>query len=313
MKIIRSARELETGGRKVSLAIGFFDGVHLGHQQVIRQTILDARQQEGISLVVTFDRHPAEVIAPDRVPPLIYDQQQRVEAIRALGADALLLLPFDEAFSQMDGESFICGLVRDLGRIHSICVGEDFVFGHKRSGNVQLLSRLGQELRFTAHGLEAVSLGQAAVSSTRIREAIRQGQLDLASQMLGRDYSLAGTVIAGDQIGRKLGFPTANLEVQGRVTPPHGVYAAHACLAGQTLRAAVNIGMRPTMREPAPKLHVEAHLLDFTGDVYGQALELFFVQKLREEQRFPSVEALTSQINADVTKVRELFATKDCS
>jgi riboflavin kinase / FMN adenylyltransferase len=169
---------------------------------------------------------------------------------------------------------------------------------------------LGQELRFTAHGLEAVSLGQAAVSSTRIRETIRQGQLDLAGQMLGRDYSLAGPVIAGDQVGRKLGFPTANLQVQGRVTPPNGVYAAHAGLAGQTWRAAVNIGMRPTLREPLPQLHVEVHLLDFSGDVYGQQMELFFVQKLREEQKFASLEALTSQIQTDIVRVRELFAAR---
>lgn len=308
MKIIRSARELQTGGRKVSLAIGFFDGVHLGHQQVIRQTILDAHQQEGLSLVVTFDRHPAEVIAPDRVPPLIYNQQQRVQAIGSLGADALLLLPFDEAFSLVDGESFVRGLARDLGRIHSICVGENFVFGHKRSGDVALLRRLGQELRFTTHGLEAVSLGNAAVSSTRIRETIRQGELDMAGQLLGRDYSLAGTIIAGDQVGRKLGFPTANVDVLGRVTPPHGVYAAHAHVAGKTWRAAVNIGLRPTLRETQPTLHVEAHLLDFTGEIYEQPMELSFVQKLRDEQRFPSLEALKAQIQTDIQQVRELFA-----
>lgn len=308
MKIIRSARELQTGGRKVSLAIGFFDGVHLGHQQVIRQTILDAQQQEGLSLVVTFDRHPAEIIAPDRVPPLIYNQQQRVQAIGSLGADALLLLPFDEAFSQVDGESFVRGLVRDLGRVHSICVGENFVFGHKRSGDVALLRRLGKGLRFTTHGLEAVSLGNAAVSSTRIRETIRQGELDLAGQLLGRDYSLAGTIIAGDQVGRKLGFPTANVDVRGRVTPPHGVYAAHARVAGETWRAAVNIGLRPTLREAQPTLHVEAHLLDFTGEIYEQPMELSFVQKLRDEQRFPSLDALKAQIQADISQVRELFS-----
>ncbi len=308
MKIIRSARELQTGGPKVSLAIGFFDGVHLGHQQVIRQTILDAQQQEGLSLVVTFDRHPAEIIAPDRVPPLIYNQQQRVQAIGSLGADALLLLPFDEAFSQVDGEAFVRGLASDLGRIHSICVGENFVFGHKRSGDVALLRRLGKELRFTTHGLEAVSLGNEAVSSTRIRETIRQGELDLAGQLLGRDYSLAGAIIAGDQVGRKLGFPTANVDVRGRVTPPHGVYAAHARVAGKTWRAAVNIGLRPTLREAQPTLHVEAHLLDFLGEIYEQPMELSFVQKLRDEQRFPSLDALKAQIQTDIRQVRELFA-----
>lgn len=311
MKLIRSARELTTGGRKVSLAIGFFDGVHLGHQQVIRQTIQDAHQQEGISLVVTFDRHPSEVIAPDKVPPLIYNNQQRIDGIGELGADALLLLPFDEALSRVDGETFVRNLVQDLGRVHSICVGENFVFGHKRSGDVNLLQRLGTELRFVTHGIQAVSLGDAPVSSTRIRETIRSGELDLAGQLLGRDYSLAGTVVAGDQVGRKLGFPTANVDVRGRVTPPNGVYAAHAMVAGKQARAAVNIGVRPTLREPKPVLHVEAHLLDFDGDLYQQELELFFVKKLRDEQRFPSMDALTAQIQADVMQVRELFASAE--
>jgi riboflavin kinase / FMN adenylyltransferase len=200
------------------------------------------------------------------------------------------------------------GLARDLGRIHSICVGENFVFGHKRSGDVALLRRLGKELRFTAHGLEAVSLGNEAVSSTRIRETIRQGELDLAGQLLGRDYSLAGTIIAGDQVGRKLGFPTANVDVRGRVTPPNGVYAAHAHVAGKVWRAAVNIGLRLTLREAKPILHVEAHLLDFTSDIYQQTMELSFVQKLRDEQRFPSLDALKAQIETDIQQVRELFA-----
>lgn len=308
MKVIRSARELMPGGRKVSFAIGYFDGVHLGHQQVIRQTISDARQQEGISLVVTFDRHPAEVVAPERVPALIYNTDQRVEGIRSVGADALLLLPFDEALSRLDGETFVRQLIADLGRVHSVCVGSNFVFGFQRSGNVELLRRLGREMHFSVHGLEAVSLGDAPVSSTRIRETIRKGELGLAGQLLGRDYTLKGEVVPGDQVGRKLGFPTANIAVQGRVVPPNGVYAVHVKIGGKVYRAALNIGFRPTLQQPSPQLHVEAHLLDFTGDLYHQSAELSFVSKLRDERRFASLDELKAQIAVDVEKVRAIFA-----
>ena len=209
MRIIRSAKEL-TPAKKVCLAIGVFDGVHLGHQQVIRQMVTDARQQEAHSAVITFDRHPNTVVALDRVPPLIYSLPQKLRAIAALEVDTTLLIHFDEPFSRQSGEQFIRGLARDFGQIHSICVGSAFTFGHKRSGNVALLKKLGTELGFMVHGLAAVSLDGEVVSSTRIREAIRNGQLDLAGQMLGRGYSLAGQVIRGDQLGRQLGIPTAN-------------------------------------------------------------------------------------------------------
>ncbi len=226
MQLIRHATDLQTNGRKVCLAIGVFDGVHLGHQQIIRQTIADARQHGGIALVVTFDRHPAAIVAPDRVPPLIYPLPQKLRAIESMGADATLLIEFNRTFSEQTGESFIRGLARDLGNLKSICVGADFVFGHKRSGNVALLRQLGTELGFTVHGMSAVSLDNEVVSSTRIRAAIQSGDFDAASQMLGRAYSISGGVMAGDQLGHKLGFPTANLDMTGMVLPPDGVYAA---------------------------------------------------------------------------------------
>jgi len=170
-----------------------------------------------------------------------------------------------------------------------------------------LLRKLGEQLRFAVHGLAAVALDGRTVSSTRIREAIGQGQLDAASQMLGRNYALSGTVVKGDQVGRKLGFPTANVDVTGLVLPPHGVYVAHAFAGGRSLRAAVNIGLRPT-REPGPTApRVEAHLLDFDGDLYGQELELAFVKKLRDERRLESLEALRDQIQRDVAEARRLF------
>jgi len=305
MKIINAANELKPGNRKVCLAIGFFDGVHLGHQQIIRQTIADARQHNAIALVLTFDRHPNSVVAPGRVPPLIYSLPQKLRAIESLGADHLLLVPFDKKFSEQSGEVFVRGLTRDLGAIQSICVGADFVFGHKRSGDVALLKKLGREAGFSVHGLAAVSLDGRAVSSTRIREMIRAGKLDAASQMLGRPYAIAGRVIEGDQLGRQLGFPTANLDAAGLILPPNGVYSGFTKLKGQFCRVALNIGFRPTMVSMKPELRVEAHLLDFAGGLYGAELEVEIGEKIRNERKFASPAELREQIASDIAFVRE--------
>ena len=307
MKQLRTASQLAPGSQKVCLAIGVFDGVHLGHQQIIRQTVADARQHDGVALVVTFDKHPSSIVAPDRVPPLIYSQPQKLRTIKSLGADALLEIPFDREFSQQTGEAFIRGLVHDLGRVQSICVGADFVFGNKRSGNVALLKTLGETLQFAVHGMAEVSLDGQVVSSTRIREAIRAGNFDAASQMLGRAYSLAGVVVRGDQLGHQLGFPTANLETPGLLLPPNGVYAAHASVAKKNYRAVLNIGQRPTISQPTPQIRVEVHLLDFAGEIYGQEMEVTFAAKLRDEQKFASLEELKAQIASDIAEARRRF------
>jgi riboflavin kinase / FMN adenylyltransferase len=307
MRILHTANELNAAGRKVCLAIGFFDGVHLGHQQIIRQTITDAGQHEAIALVITFDRHANAVVAPGRVPPLIYSLPQKLRAIESLGPDALLLMHFDKPLSLESGEAFIRGLARDLGEIQSLCVGANFVFGHKRGGNVELLRQLGAELKFVVHGMAAVSLDDQTVSSTRIREAIKAGDLDSVSQMLGRAYAVAGTVVRGDGLGQQLGFPTANLDASGLVLPPHGVYAVHAEAGSKSHRAVLNIGLRPTLNDPNPQLRVEAYLIDFAGDLYGQELEVAFVEKLRGEQKFPSLAELRQQIARDILDAQMRF------
>jgi riboflavin kinase/FMN adenylyltransferase len=304
MKLIRVTNQLGNGSRKVCLAIGVFDGVHLGHQQIIRQTIADARQHDAVALVLTFDRHPNSIVAPDRVPPLIYSREQKSRAIESLGADALLEIPFDRTFSEKSGEVFICELAAGLGKIHSICVGADFVFGHKRSGNVALLKQLGAELNFYVHGLAAVSLDGETVSSTRIREAIRAGDFDAASQMLGRPYAISGLVAGGDRLGRQLGFPTANLDAANLILPPNGVYSGSTKLNGLLYRVALNIGFRPTVASATPVLRVEAHLLDFNGSLYGGELEVELATKLRDERKFASTAELREQIARDLAQVR---------
>ena len=307
MRTLTDARKLDPLNGKVCCAIGMFDGVHLGHQQVIRQAVSDAHQLETTSLCITFDQHPAKVVSPETAPLLIQNQRQRLDAIKTLGIEATLLLPFDEAMSKISGEEFIRGLSVDLGHISSICVGSNFAFGHQRSGNLEVLKQLGHELNFTTHGLASVSLDEQTVSSTRIREAISNGHLDAAGQMMGREYALSGIVIPGDQQGRQLGFPTANLNVKGLCPPPHGVYAAHAEVNGKSFRAAVNIGLRPTLKNPHPSLHVEAHILDFAGDIYEQICTLNFVGKLRDEQDFGTIDDLKAQIEKDVIQAQYLF------
>ena len=354
MQLIRQATDLQTNGHKVCLAIGVFDGVHLGHQQIIRQTIADARQHDGLALVVTFDRHPSTIVAPEHAPPLIYPLPQKLRAIESLGADATLLIEFNRAFSEQTGETFVRKLANDLGsrrreeadfpesphtnsassprRLQSICVGADFVFGHKRSGTVALLRQLGAELGFIVHGMAAVSLDNEVVSSTRIRAAIQSGNFDAASQMLGRQYAISGGVMTGDQLGHKLGFPTANLDVAGMVLPPDGVYAARVAVnhsgtgvspvssssfsavteshgrdARATHHAALNIGTRPTVQTGKGERRFEVHLLDFTGDLYGKELEVEFVAKLRDEMKFASLDALKAQIAADIAAAAKCF------
>jgi riboflavin kinase/FMN adenylyltransferase len=306
MKLIHHATELNGGPRKVCLAIGVFDGVHLGHQQIIRQTVSDARRHDALAVVATFDRHPSTVVAPAKVPPQIYSHSQKLHAIEALAVDAVLEIRFDEPFSRKTAEVFIGDLAAGFGQIHSICVGADFVFGWRRGGNVSLLKTLGQDLHFEVHGLAEVALDGEVVSSTRIRSAIAAGNFDGASQMLGRPYSICGRVFEGDRIGRQLGFPTANLDVQSLVLPPTGVYSAMAQVDARRYRAALNIGYRPTVASPTPLLRVEAHLLDYDGLLYGRELELEIGAKLRDERRFESRTDLREQIARDIAAVRAL-------
>jgi riboflavin kinase/FMN adenylyltransferase len=303
VKILHAANDLKPGNRKVCLAIGFFDGVHLGHQQIIRQAVADAHQHNAVALALTFDRHPNVVVAPDKVPPLIYSLPQKLRAVGSSGVENILMVHFAEEFSRQSGEEFVRNLARDFGKIHNICVGANFVFGHKRSGDVALLKRLGAELSFQVHGLAAVSLDGRTVSSTRIREAVRAGNLGAASQMLGRPYAICGKVVQGDRLGRKLGFPTANLDVAGLVLPPNGVYAGCAKLAGRFYRVALNIGFRPTVASASLRLCVEAHLLNFSGNLYGAELEVEVGEKLREERKFASPTELKAQIARDIAAV----------
>lgn len=292
------------GEQAVCVALGFFDGVHLGHQQVIRQMLAEARQHEALGVVITFDQHPNTVVAPQRVPPLIQTLQQKLRSLKALAPDAIWLMRFDRALSRLSPEPFVQQLRNGLPRLRSIYVGANFRFGHRRAGDVALLQVLGQRFGFAVHGLSVLALDGSVISSTRIRQAVAAGRLEAAAQMLGRPYALAGRVVRGDGLGRQLGFPTANLDTTGLVLPPRGVYAARCEVDHRPYRAVLNIGTRPTITPRAERLRVEVHLLDFSGELYERELEVVVLGKLRDEQQFPSPEALRRQIEADVARVR---------
>jgi len=307
MNIIQDPDEWTNRPSRVCLAIGFFDGVHLGHQQVIRQALDDAGQGESEAVAVTFDPHPATVIAPERAPALVYSLERKLATLAGLGVRHTLLLHFDETLCRQSGEAFVRGLQSHWEGIDSICVGNQFRFGHRREGNVALLRRMGEDIGFAVHGLAAVALDGEPVSSTRIRASIRQGDFGKAGQMLGRPYRLVGRVVEGDRLGRQLGFPTANLDVTGLVLPPAGVYAVHLVWKGREHRGVLNIGVRPTLQSATPAVRVEAHLLDFDGDLYGELLEVGFIRHIRDERAFPTLDALKEQIRNDIGFARESF------
>ncbi|HIG30588.1 MAG TPA: bifunctional riboflavin kinase/FAD synthetase [Verrucomicrobiales bacterium] len=306
MRILHDLSELNQDAGGSCLAIGYFDGVHKGHQRVINQTIADSHRYGSQAVVVTFDPHPATVISPGKAPSLIYPFSKKLRVIRSLGVDILLQLKFDEAFSQVTAVDFIENLKNHLGLIRSICVGERFHFGYKRQGNIERLRQIGSRLNFQVHGLASVNLAEETISSTRIRELIRSGDFDKANQMLGRSYTVVGIVVKSEGMGKQLGFPTANLETETRVLPPNGVYAVTVELDGNSHRGVANIGTRPTFNNNKTTPRIEVHLLKGSPNLYGQELEVAFLGKLRDEFGFSSVDALKAQIQKDIEQAQQL-------
>ncbi|MFL2909854.1 MAG: bifunctional riboflavin kinase/FAD synthetase [Limisphaerales bacterium] len=306
MKQLSQANDLNNN-QKVCLAIGMFDGVHLGHQKVLQNAINAASQSNAISVAVTFDQHPANIISPKNAPSLIQTQAQRNRSIELLGVDAILIIKFNEAFSRKTGKSFIQELAQGFGSIHSISVGNDFMFGHNRDGNFQLLQKLSQELNFLTYGLQPVKLNGQIVSSTRIRSALINGKIDDAKQMLGRKFSIEGPVVKGDGKGREIGFPTANIDTKNLILPPNGVYASYTKFNGKTHKSLLNIGVRPTIIKPNPSIQVEAHILKFNENIYDQVIDIELIDKLRNEMKFESIEELKKQISCDIENAKSFF------
>jgi len=306
MEILRSIPELERLTGPLFLAIGVFDGVHRGHQAVISTSAGHARASNGTPVVVTFDPHPEKVLRPQAAPHLLSATQHKIALIRALGVEHLLIITFDKQFAATEPEDFVQTLVAHSKPLREICVGHEWSFGKNRRGNLDLLKTLGSKMTFDVVGIRPVKINGAVVSSTAIRQAIERGDLVKAAEMLGREYTILGTVTHGDNLGKKIGFPTANLSAHSEQFPPNGVYAAEARIDGELYLGVINLGIRPTVSGGRSERVLEIHLFDFNRDIYGHDVEVRFLKFLRPEKKFENLDALVRQIRQDVQQAREV-------
>ena len=288
------------------LALGNFDGLHRGHQKIIERVRRSAADRNGASLVLTFDPHPPRVVRPDKAPPLLMTMPQKLDALSRAGLTGTAVVRFTEAFSKWSPDAFVRQVLVEWLRVSEVWVGADFLFGHERAGTFSVLRALGQQYGFRAEKIDPVRYKEFVVSSTRIRRLVTEGRVDEAGALLGHHYAIGGTVVHGAERGRLLGFPTANLSTDNELVPPTGVYATAAEIGGTRWPAVTNIGVRPTF-ESAGAVTIETHVLGLDADVYGAPLSLSFIQRLRDERRFPDVDALKEQIQADVRRARRLF------
>ena len=304
MKIVENLRQVLANLAYPVMAVGVFDGVHLGHQAILKEVVRLAREKTGTAIVLTFSPHPQKVISPDQAPLLLQTSWQKQTTLQSFGIDLLIRLPFTRRLSLYSPEQFARHVLADQG-IREIHVGENFRFGHRRSGDFKILDSLGRELGFRVFPITPVMFRNQRVSSTSIRRMLGRGQVAAAGRFLGRPHQVCGTVVRGAERGRQLGFPTANLRPENELIPAVGVYLTRTHLGPATFSSITNVGYRPTVQEP-PQTHpiVETCLFDFETDLYGERLCVDFCSRLRGERKFDSVEALRRQIVRDAARAR---------
>ena len=308
MRVIRHLAHVSQPLRRVVLTLGNFDGVHLGHRAIVQRAVSEARAVGGQVVVLTFHPHPVAVLAPERSPPLLQSLRDRLALLRDLGADVTVVQRFTPRFAALEPEAFVRDFLGTHLELLHVVVGYNVSFGRGRAGSVETLRTLGPRLGFAVDAVGPVTVGEEQVSSTALRRMVAAGDVRSAQAFLGRRFTLRGRVVRGEQRGRTLGFPTANLhQPRGLLLPADGVYAVRARLDGRAHPAVLNIGMRPTFG--TLQRTVEAHLLDFDQLLYGRWLVLELVDRLRGEQRFAGPEALRQAIAADVTRAREVLAS----
>src|SRR5581483_9492825 len=288
------------------LALGNFDGLHRGHRKILDRVKRVAGEHGATPVVMTFDPHPPRVVRPDKAPPLLMTKAQKLEGLAAAGIQGAAIVRFTRELSTWDPETFVRAVLVDWLHVSEVWVGANFLFGHDRAGNFSMLRALGARYGFRAEKIDPVRYKDFVVSSTRVRRLVGEGRVDEAGALLGHQYFIDGTVTAGERRGRTIGFPTANLCTENEWLPPHGVYATTVRVDGIVYPAVTNVGVRPTV-DDSGRTVVETHLFDFDRDVYGASLRVGFVQRLRDERRFESIDALREQIAADVRRARVLF------
>ena len=289
------------------VTIGVYDGVHLGHRALIGEACVVAERLRLPSAVVTFDRHPAQLVAPDRAPCLLTDLEQKVELLSATGVERVEVLSFDEQRRRESAEDFVTDVLVGRMSAKAVVVGRDFHFGHARRGSVEMLSEMGKSLGFEVHGLHLVAGPDGeVVSSTRIRGLLAEGDVGGAARLLGRDHEVRGSIVRGDGRARELGAPTANIHFgPGICLPSEGIYAGwHQRPDGHVFAAAISLGRRPTFYGPEGALVLESHLLDFDGELYGEAAKVRFAKRLRPQHHYPDVDELRKQMAADLEDAR---------
>jgi riboflavin kinase/FMN adenylyltransferase len=293
------------------LTIGSFDGVHYGHQAVIQQLVRGAHAEGSPAVILTFHPHPSVVLRGKVGAIYLTLPDERVKLLEQLGADLVIIEPFTRELAATSAEEFVNQLVNHLGLRH-LLIGHDFSLGRGREGNFDVLKGFGKLRGFDVEEMQAVQLDGEVVSSSKIRVMLESGEVGQAARWLSRPYQITGMVVPGDQRGRTIGIPTANLSVpEGKIFPANGVYACKAWLDGHAWAAATNIGVRPTFDGQGQAVHLEAHLLDYSGDLYGSTISLDFIERLRGEQRFENIQALVHQINLDIQKTREIVLVRE--
>ncbi|HEX8847809.1 MAG TPA: bifunctional riboflavin kinase/FAD synthetase [Pyrinomonadaceae bacterium] len=293
--------------RPTVLTLGVFDGLHLGHQLVMRTIVERANELGAVPTVITFDPHPRAVLHPETAPPLLQTFDQKVEAFGVLGIRQTIVIRFTKAFAEIDAEDFLRDVVRDRLHAAEVYLGRGFAFGHNREGNIELLKKVSADLGFRAEEVPEVRLRGQRISSSTIRKLLAEGHVNLARRMLGRPYGVEGRVVRGDERGRSLGFPTANLRAQNRVIPKQGVYVTATLIEGAWRRSVTNIGTRPTFGSDSGGPTIETYVVDWTGDLYGDVVRVRFLRRLRDERKFASIEELKRQIALDRDRALEYF------
>ncbi len=309
MELIRGLHNLRPEHHGCVATIGNFDGVHLGHQAVLGQ-LADKAAQLGLpTAVITFEPQPQEYFSRGDIPPRLTRLREKFKALRRYSVDRVLLLPFNRSLAEMEAEAFIQQVLVDGLGVHYLVVGDDFRFGKGRRGDFDMLKRAGAEHGFEVVTMHTFEIGGSRVSSTRIREALQVGDLQLAEQLLGRPYRMCGRVAHGNKLGRTIGFPTANIFLHRKKTPVDGVFAVEMFgVEGEPVAGVANVGTRPTI--DGTRSLLEVHLFDFSADIYGEYVFVDFLQRIREERRFDSFDALKAQIQLDVAAADEFFARK---
>ncbi len=307
MRIINGISNFTPSGSPIALTVGFFDGVHIGHRALIEKLNSIAKEISGKSVVITFDSHPFRVVCPDKLPPMIMTLTQRLKLLKECKVDQIIVQPFDKDFSEISAEKFLDEIMLKKVKAKAIVGGYDCRFGKGGKGGLDMLQKYSGQKNYHFYSVPPTKIKETIVSSTEIRKAIRRGDLETAAEYLGSPWKIRAHVISGHGIGRELGYPTANLDVEYFVLPVPGVYSARVFSESRTYRAAMYIGSRPTFKTPDHKLSCEVFLIDFSSDIYDKWIEVQPVKYLREDEKFDSISKLRHQISRDIKQIKNIM------